>query len=291
MNYYKFCGLLFGTSLNLPFLKVNEVKSNFIQLIKVEADLIEKIVNIKEQNFYITKDWFYFKKFGTLCYYNHKENKLLYATEDLKLFILLLTGYILKLLSIYFNFVLLHSAVISYKGKNIIILGNKGSGKSSIICNFLFLDDVYLITDDIFPIYAGKEDNFYGSYPYIKLWENDLKNYWHGRKYFQVHPRIKKYFVEFKDKFICKINEINLCIILKFSKNDESYINFLKGKEKFLKLLDFVYMKKLIGIKENEYLILADFINKIPIYEFSRPLNYNSYMSFSFLRDFFRSVL
>ncbi len=99
------------------------------------------------------------------------------------------------------NFLIIHGNTVHYQGKNFIICGKSGAGKSTTTTAFL-QKGAKVVTDDISPIHFDNEGRAWVSpgIPFSKLWPEtfELLNI-HDQINHQLSPLIEKRFIPLSD--------------------------------------------------------------------------------------------
>ncbi|MCX7954263.1 MAG: hypothetical protein N3A01_03625 [Bacteroidales bacterium] len=277
MKKYSACGLNFECNTELPYFSCLEKGNTVIKFVyqKKIKNIIPNNVEVllKRKNLFIANKCFYY--WNTKCefLYLHDEKILYYNYNDKHIFYLFITGLLFKLLGYYYNFILLHASAFNYNNKNILCAGKVGSGKSTIVYNFLCDENIIFYCDDIVPVFVDYPTYFYSSFPFLKLWEADIKT--NKENVIPVVKDLKKYYLNVSEKFLYSLNKLELILIIEVSYNDKIKFEEINGKDKFISIYNNIYKPAILGkLHSNlEFNIVTEIANKIITYKVYRPVN------------------
>ena len=232
----------------------------------------DKLIKISKDAFILKQNNIFFKYINEIktLYVNFKENNI---------FEQYLTGPIIALIGAYKGYTPLHSSALRLKNKNILILGNSGAGKSTILYEFIKKYSAVYYSDDI--VYTKNINNqiiAFSSFPEIKLWHDSVKKF-DAKIINKVHYKVNKYFVKDDNKFLTATFIPDILFIIELFNITEPVVEEISGGEKMLKLFNCLYRQKWINtvFSEQTFITLSKLSNQTKVFNIKRPI-YDKHM-------------
>ena len=260
----------------------SDIKYDFQILYGVETyDIIRKKQRGINQNFSLSYIWFYAENIAT---YQIIEGKKILVTKDkdcdhetVKAYLIgTCMGYIL----FQKNILAIHGAVVANKDKASIIIGDSGSGKSTISM-YLQNKGYGFLSDDIARIFDGDKLCVSSGYPGQRLCEDTMEELdFNIKQYRKVHlPNKNKFLIPIKENFID--NRIEARFIFEITTKNSGEIEFfhVEGKEKLNIILNNIYgISRLKFLKKNSnyFKSCISLAREITVYKIVRPINKNT---------------
>lgn len=176
----------------------------------------------------------------------------------------------------------LHTSAFRNNEHLVLIGGNSGVGKSTIVTSLLakgfniFSDDVCVPRLD-----QHHEVSMHASYPMIKLWKDVLPNFsFLGDPHVQLRNDLDKYGFYFHNNF--ELQPIRPCVVFFIEKTDKEIgvsITEIKGYQFFEYLESIIYRSEYLGIhelKQRHFELISSLANQMTGYVIKRPENFDS---------------
>jgi hypothetical protein len=226
----------------------------------------------------ISEDQFYINILGIAEFYVEKGERVIVHPQegsDKASIDLFLNGSVLGAILHQKGILPFHGSSFSYKGRSIVICGERGAGKSSITAAFC-QNEATFICDDITPIKLSNDDvQIIPIKSTIKLWENALDQLnipTEGLS--NIRPNIEKYYCNISPSITTNCN-LNLVIVLTTHNKDIFENKDLTGIEKFKMMSSHIYRKAYLkgmpSAKQNHYQLLLKICNNIKVVQVTRP--------------------
>lgn len=260
----------------------SDIKYDFEILYGVETyDIIRKKQRGINQNFSLSYIWFYADNIAT---YQIIEGKKILVTKDkdcdhetVKAYLIgTCMGYIL----FQKNILAIHGAVVANKDKASIIIGDSGSGKSTISM-YLQNKGYCFLSDDIARIFYVDKLCVSSGYPGQRLCEDTMAELdFNIKQYRKVHlPNKNKFLIPIKENFID--NRIEARFIFEITTKSSGEIEFfhVEGKEKLNVVLNNIYginRLKFLKMDSNYFKSCISLAREITVYKIVRPINKNT---------------
>jgi len=172
------------------------------------------------------------------------------------------------------NIIPFHGAAFEKDGKAIVIGGNSGVGKSSLL-QYFALKGYQCLTDDVCALsIVGGKVVLSPSYPSAKLWDDTILQYQINVNPNQrLRPDIEKFKVPFQSKSEHNFIEIDSVHILHSHNGNQFEYKEVKGFDKFKLLKSYLYRPKFIDALEKESILfqtLQLLAQQCPIFEIKR---------------------
>jgi hypothetical protein len=173
----------------------------------------------------------------------------------------------------------LHASAVIKDGKLILIAGDSGAGKSTVLAEFMkqghtiFSDDVVVLSRSL----AG-EVVAEASYPMIKLWEDaqvKLEHEMFADQSFLVKHDLNKYGIFFHEDFDTAKYPVEKIFILKKTEQPATSLCTLSGSDGFAEVSRQVYRPLLLHnleLKKLTFDVLLDLVKGCSIWQVSRPV-------------------
>lgn len=256
--------------------------SKFIESKNKENDVYIKYLEHKPQleqvihtigNISISQNSFLLDTGSNCFYYQHDEKTLLVKKTNEQLFEQYLCGPVFALICAFNGKIPLHASGVILNNKQLLISGNSGSGKSTMLYYLIHKYNATFIADDLIPL-KKVSDEVYSlpAFPEIKLWL-DTVEYFKAKIIESVHPEIKKFYVQVNEHFQYKKQIPNIILIIQRSLKDTMTIEKIVGIQKFLLLSEYVYRKKIVEavFMELAFTIISSLAKQTDIYLIKRP--------------------
>lgn len=260
----------------------SDIEYDFEILYGVETyDIIRKKQRGINQNFSLSYIWFYAENIAT---YQIIEGKKILVTKDkdcnhetVKAYLIgTCMGYIL----FQKNILAIHGAVVANKDKASIIIGDSGSGKSTISM-YLQNKGYGFLSDDIARIFYVDKLCVSSGYPGQRLCEDTMGELdFNIKQYRKVHlPNKNKFLIPIKENFID--NSIEVRFIFEITTKSSGEIEFfhVEGKEKLNIILNNIYginRLKFLEMNSNYFKSCISLAREITVYKIVRPINKNT---------------
>ena len=173
------------------------------------------------------------------------------------------------------GYLTLHAGSVNIEGQTILIAGNSGAGKSSVLAELL-KRGATLVTDDISPIRQTDQSfTIEPGHTNIRLWADAAEK--SGFSFFdnnRIHPTLDKYWVPIPEKFSGKTKNMALLFILKSKRTPEIGFQNVSGIHKMQELKSIVARKVFIRLMDREKAFFEQstkFANTINIHNITRP--------------------
>jgi len=255
--------------------------------IKLDKTIFER------KNIQIFNNGFTISAGGMYFLYDH-QNKIIYVKQNNhRLFEAYFWGPVIALVGAFFNFIPIHSSGMVVRDKSLLILGNSGSGKSSLLYEIMNSYDGYYFSDDL--ILLNKQNNLVfalPSYPDIKLWYDAVERLG-ASKVNPIYYKINKYYVDDKSRFLDQKTVPEILIFLHTSTQATIQIEEIKGSKKWLYLQSMLYRKHWIenAFQKKMFEVLSALSNQCTAYKIIRPLKINKIEWDETLKSFFNQIL
>lgn len=279
---YKVYGLNIESEIELSeLIKLEDEKENIdvsISYGKVPGEIKEKInhttcVGISKDNIcvYVKDIAIYQVTNGNRIIIDPLEDK---NNVRIKSFLL---GWSFGVLFVQRNTIALHGATIAKGNRAITIVGNSGSGKSSLASEFMKKGYKFL-SDDVAPIENKSVDVIiHPAYPQQKLCKDTIDNLGYDVSDFEVNRQgneRERYKVPIRDIFIDKSLPLEAIFEIEASDVDFVEIEEVKGSDKIDCFLDNIYffsVERNSGTRKEYFKQCLDVVSKIPMYKVKRP--------------------
>lgn len=279
--YYKIYGLIIKSEIRLEELveldshKVNKVDVN-ISFSNMTDDIKKEIDNGRVRNYERGYIWFNIRDIGIYKIENG-ENITIECYGDIKLddIKLYLLGSCLGIVLLEKDKLPIHGGSININNKGIILMGNKGAGKSTLT-SALRLKGYNLISDDISVVEKCNGYIIKSGYPRQKLCEDAMSKLGYVKEKFEtiIVDNKVKYTIPAEDKFINKDSDLNTIFYLSTGNVENVKCIELKGKEKLEILIENIYrieVFRALGIQSKHIKQYLDIVKQIPMYKIERP--------------------
>ena len=197
------------------------------------------------------------------------ENKVLNIDYDFdennKINVDILLTEVMSIAIKYFNIFMVHGGFIKYNNKNIIILGDGGTGKSSFTVSGC-VNGAEFLSDDMIPVKKGPK--LYAGYPFFKLWEDSAESILIDKSALFIDKTPKQiYSCNLFNKLDENKQKVDIFIYLIKNANCKN-IRKVSKKEMFLKLIK----SQISGFSNNsnetiEFVEIIKSFLEIPMYE------------------------
>ena len=278
--YYKIYGLIIKSEIRLEELveldshKVNKVDVN-ISFSNMTDDIKKEIDNGRVRNYERGYIWFNIRDIGIYKIENG-ENITIECYGDIKLddIKLYLLGSCLGIVLLEKDKLPIHGGSININNKGIILMGNKGAGKSTLT-SALRLKGYNLISDDISVVEKCNGYIIKSGYPRQKLCEDAMSKLGYVKEKFEtiIVDNKVKYTIPAEDKFINKDSDLNTIFYLSTGNVENVKCIELKGKEKLEILIENIYrieVFRALGIQSKHIKQYLDIVKQIPMYKIER---------------------
>lgn len=181
----------------------------------------------------------------------------------------------------------LHSAALKIGNQLVLICGQSGVGKSTLLASLL-LKGFKIFSDDVSVPFISSSDKvyMYSSYPMMKFWKNTLFQFPElGKPDIQLRLDFEKYGIYFHNEFVTEALMPSLIFFIeKSSESTDVVCKNIKGIELFQKLESNVYRGEyLVGsdLKQSQFQIFANLANQLKGYVIERPEDINTILELS----------
>ena len=274
---YRAYGLNIESDIDLPQLLMTDELTVDLKIIKGEMPyfIIEKT---KGYEYLINnREYAYIKLDDTGEFYIENGNKIIInvfeGAEELHIqsrILGMIMGYVFyqrKILSF-------HGGAVLINNKAVIISGDSGAGKSSLITKLLEDNAVKFMADDTVRITEEEGYKIYSSFPQQKLCEDTAENFGYNKEsMILLNEERRKYALNRKEDF--NDNKADLKLIAVIEPYDgEFLVEELKGMDKvnvILKNLYPTYIYDVIGMPPEEFKNCLNLANKVNIIRIKRP--------------------
>jgi Serine kinase of the HPr protein, regulates carbohydrate metabolism len=279
---YRVYGLNVESEIHLPELIPISQKLNLKIDVSISyGNIPEDIDNaIERENYYkISKNQFIFNVEGVADYYVYNGCNIivqparLSSIDDIRIFLL---GTAFGVLLIQRDCIALHGGTVDIDGQGVMIIGDRGSGKSTLTSS-LRMKGYKLLSDDVSVICKSEKDGFdvCPAYPQQKLCEDivNLLNF-NRENYETVYYDKNKYKIPIINDFNNQPIPLTTIYELNIGECESAYITEVKGLEKIGLIMKNIYrFEFLMDVgASNEYLKECINIAKsIMVYKICRP--------------------
>ena len=279
--YYHICGLNVESEIELP--EAREVQCFDNTDVKIQYGKMPD--RVKEQKELGSKacywrpnsTWFHTDAVGD--FYVSEGREILIELEeeiDVRLLRAMILGPGIGNVLVHKNILSLHGGGVVAKNQTIIICGDSGSGKSTIV-NELIRNQYSLLGDDTVVIKQEEEIAMaIPAYPQQKLCKDAaISSGYDISTLLRLDEEREKYAIPRKDKFANQSTPIQALFYIVKSKQDELKIQEMRGSEKLSILVKNLYMSQLyqvIGVPPELMLQCITLAKQIPIYKIERPI-------------------
>lgn len=174
------------------------------------------------------------------------------------------------------NMVAIHGGTIVVNNKAIILTGDRGSGKSTLI-TALRLKGYKFMSDDISSIYMGDTPMIHYGFPYQKLCEDVMDNFDYKKdNYISLHGGEEiKYSIPVLESFVWKNMPLSVIVEISEGNVDAVRIQEIKGGEKINKIIENIYRNEYFdyigGMDSIYFKKCLEIAQKIKFYKMIRP--------------------
>ncbi|MCX7863292.1 MAG: hypothetical protein N2449_09900 [Bacteroidales bacterium] len=245
------------------------------------------------QRIEIFNDGFDFHPLNFSFSFNYSEHTIYTSEVEHELFSSYIVGPVLALCSCFYKNIPLHAAGLNIDNKGFLIIGNSGTGKSTLLYYLLKKFKAQYISDDI--VMLKKSQNIIEAIPSfsgIKLWYDTI-NILEATKKQQVNKFIQKYYVVDNDFFIPQLLTPKVLIFLHTSTSKSLTIEEIKGSKKWAQLHSHIYRKPWIEQSFGSLMfdILSTLSNQCRAFNIIRPLQTNFQLWEQTIDAFIKSLL
>ena len=185
-----------------------------------------------------------------------------------------------------------HASAISVDNKLILISGESGAGKSTVLTG-LILRGYEVFSDDVVVLSQPEPDGIsaFASYPMIKLWSDSITTIAHPQFSdcsFRIRHDLDKYGFFFHDTFITQARPVSTLIILKKGEQPECSMQQIHGPEAFAEAYRQLYRPSLIRGKEQNaicFKTISALVKSVNIFEIIRPTTCHPEQLISFIEQ------
>jgi hypothetical protein len=282
-NYiYSLYGLIINSEIPMKELVVLENAESrqpdvFISYGVVPKEIDEVVV--KTEYVKLAKREFYLHIEGTAHYYASNGNTIIVEPEpdcDMHEMIVFILGTCLGVLLNQRGTIAIHGGSVVVNGQGIIITGDTGAGKSTLI-SFLTKKGFDLLADDVSALGCDLKDNYiiYPAYPQQKLCRDVMENMNYDIKRFsKTDPYRDKYLVPLKKGF--QKLPVQLSAIYEISTGESKKVEIVEilGSEKLKTILRNIYrieLTRYLGQGPQFFKQCINIANAISVYKITRP--------------------
>jgi hypothetical protein len=219
--------------------------------------------------------FFYWEQVGKFSVRNGKEITVdPWPVVEHKIIRLLLLGTVLGALLQQRKSVVLHAGAVGLNGSSIAFLGDKGTGKSSMVAAFI-AKGYHILADDLVAIQSGGKGKLitFPAFPQLKLWPDTLSFMGDDlEKWHRLHPDVEKRVRLIDDVFQTAPVLLKGIYVLKEGATLE--IQSIPRREAFIELLRHLYFAKYLKVPDfiSTYFDKVAFITKnISVHRLIRP--------------------
>jgi GTPase SAR1 family protein len=181
----------------------------------------------------------------------------------------------------------LHAAALKIESTIVLICGNSGVGKSTLIASLLS-KGFNIFSDDVCVPFLTSSGEVYmhSSYPMMKFWKDTISSFpFLGEPDIKLRPEYEKFGSFFHDEFETKAIKPSLVFFLEKS-FERAVLHFreVKGMELFQKLESSAYRGEYLGeldIKQTHFDLFTRLANQITGYVIERPKDTNTIIELS----------
>lgn len=279
--YYHICGLNIASEIELP--EAWEVQCFDTTDVKIHYGKVpnrvkeQKAIGEKACYWRPNSTWFYTDHVGDFYVSEGKEILVDLEEEfDVRLLRAMILGPGIGNVLVHQNIVALHGGAVVAKNQTIIICGDSGSGKSTIV-NELIQSEYGLLGDDTVVIKQETDRTMaIPAYPQQKLCKDAaISSGYDISTLLRLDEEREKYAIPRTEEFVYYPTPIQSLFYIVKSVQDELKIQEVYGSEKVSILVKNLYMSQLyqvIGVPPELMLQCITLAKQIPIYKIERPI-------------------
>ncbi|WBW98965.1 hypothetical protein [Oceanirhabdus sp. W0125-5] len=241
---------------------------------------IKKMLQQKKKS-YITKNriWFHIPKVAS--YLIENGNRVIIEpceNHDKKLLRVYILGSVMGFLMLQRNKLAIHGGAILINNNGVIISGERGAGKSTLVTH-LVKKGYKFISDDVAAITVKEDILIDPGFPFHKLCADMVENMNYDKDKCELIAieDIVKYIVPDLKSFMCKPTPVRVFCELTESDVEEVSIEKIKGNEKLLLIMKHIYRGEFLcylgGISKEHFKQCLEVAKKIEVYKITRPRN------------------
>lgn len=279
--YYSIFGMCFKCNFKIE--QVIEAEKDCkidveVRIAEMPQHIIDSIEKKKiEYSYKEDEYWFYMKRVGVFRIYNKKYIDIAPAEnadeEEIKSY-LLSAGFFL--LAAQRRIVMLHGGVININNGAVIITGDCGAGKSTLVTEFI-LNGYKYIADDVGLVNINKGIvEIKPGYPQQKLCRDTAKKFGYDlNELIYIDEERDKFAVRSREHFLYKTLPLKAIFEVVENHNISNVvIEKINGVNKIKCIIDNLYERdicKYIGLEEKYFNVLIKIAKEIPYYKIYRP--------------------
>lgn len=273
----------FGFGLNI------ESEIEFPELLQnsfVLADVTISVGDLSRQEAIVVEprdDEFFFAVKGVARYFASHGNSMIIDPEDknvnprsIRLYAL---ATVMAAILLQRQMIPFHTSAISVGNKLVLISGESGAGKSTVLTG-LILRGYEVFSDDVVVLSQSEPDGIsaFASYPMIKLWRDSITTIAHPQFSdcsFRIRHDLDKYGFFFHDTFVTQVRPVSTLIILKQREQPECSMRRLHETDAFVETYRQLYRPSLIRGKEQNatcFKTISTLVKTVKIIEITRPV-------------------
>lgn len=283
-HIYSVYGLKIKSEILLPELcAISEMYGEYVDA-TINYGMVSKELDdvlYKDEYIQVSRTKFYLYIKGVAHYYVADGNSILIEPEDqcneeqIKLYLL---GTSLGMMLIQRNTVAIHGGTVVIDGQGIIITGQSGAGKSTLTSAFRKAGYSFL-ADDVSALGSSLDGELIvnPTYPQQKLCKDAMEKMGYKISDFVKIDLLRdKYAVPLNENFLSFPVPLSYIYEINVGTSSKVEIREVLGSEKVKRFLRNIYRIEIsleIGIDPNYFKRCLDIINKVKIYEITRPMD------------------
>ncbi len=231
----------------------------------------------------ISKDgyvWFSYDGVGDILVEKGKFITVALQQEaDIELTKAMLLGSALGIILIQREVIAIHSGAVAVNEKAVLVCGNSGAGKSTII-HTLVKRGYQFLADDTVAVSSTKPYHAYPAYPQQKIClDTAIREQYDTNSLTILNEERQKYAISRKEVFAEREYPIGGLFYLSVAETEQLTVREVLGHKKLAIVINNLYLTdiyKVMGLSPSFFKLCLEFAEQTPIYEIERPNNKNT---------------